>query len=99
MSELNYEILEKRIHDWAVRQPKMQAGLVVGSRARQDYTMDEWSDLDLILFAHAREELASDGSWLEQFGEVWVSWLNINLNAALVNRKPFRVAALVDTQP
>jgi aminoglycoside 6-adenylyltransferase len=78
MSELNYEILEKRIHDWAVRQPKMQAGLVVGSRARQDHTMDEWSDLDLILFTHAREELASDGGWLEQFGEVWVSWLSIN---------------------
>lgn len=78
MSELSYEILENRIHDWAIRQPKMQAGLVVGSRARQGHTMDEWSDLDLILFTYGREALASDGSWLEQFGEVWVSWLNIN---------------------
>lgn len=78
MSELSYEILEKRIHDWGIRQAKMQAGLVVGSRARQDHTVDEWSDLDLILFARDREELAFDGSWLEHFGEVWVSWLDIN---------------------
>lgn len=78
MSKLTYKILENRIRDWAVGLPQMQAGLVVGSRARQDHTMDEWSDLDLILFTYDRDVLASEGSWLEKFGEVWISWLNIN---------------------
>ena len=78
MSKHTYEELENAILDWSYSHPDVRAGLVVGSRARQDHPADEWSDLDLILFTLDPAGLASDGSWLEKFGDVWVSWLSIN---------------------
>ena len=43
--------LENRVVTWAESQPSIRAILVVGSRARRDFPADEWSDLDLMIFA------------------------------------------------
>lgn len=51
----------------------IQAVLLVGSRAREDHAADEWSDVDLILFADDIEVYVSQDGWLASFGEVLAS--------------------------
>lgn len=43
--------LENRVGEWAESQSNIRAILVIGSRARRDFPADEWSDLDLAIFA------------------------------------------------
>jgi aminoglycoside 6-adenylyltransferase len=45
---------------------------VIGSRARQDHPADEWSDLDMIVFADDFGPYLANADWLNTFGEVWV---------------------------
>jgi hypothetical protein len=44
---------EQRITSWAETQPDVRAILVVGSRARRDRPVDEWADLDTMVFCMA----------------------------------------------
>ena len=56
--------LENRIIAWAESQPDIRAILVIGSRARRDLPADEWSDLDLMVFATDSERYLANGDWL-----------------------------------
>ena len=67
---ITYTQLEQDIGDWARTRPDLRAAIVVGSRARADHPADEWSDLDLILFAVNPAIYVSDTDWLAAFGEV-----------------------------
>jgi aminoglycoside 6-adenylyltransferase len=73
LSNISYEILERRILEWAQNQPEILAVLVVGSRARSDPPPDEWSDLDLILFVQEPLHYANDRSWFKRLGETWLA--------------------------
>ena len=72
----DYALLESRIAAWAIANPDLIAGVVVGSRGRAEHPADQWSDLDLVIFSTATEVFIQDGSWLEGFGELWASWLD-----------------------
>lgn len=65
--------LESRVVTWAGSQPNIRAILVVGSRARRDFPADEWSDLDLMVFATDFEGYLDNGDWLDNIGVVWVN--------------------------
>ena len=65
--------LENRVITWAESQPNIRAILVVGSRARRDFLADEWSDLDLMVFATHFESYLAHDDWLDNIGAVWVN--------------------------
>ncbi len=72
----DYTSLESRITAWAAAHPNLVAGVVVGSRGRSDHPADQWSDLDLVIFADEPGKFIQDGTWLEGFGPLWASWLD-----------------------
>lgn len=72
---MNIELLQQRIQSWAERRFDLQAVLVIGSLARGDGTADDWSDLDLCLFAADPSLYAADSSWFRSFGNVWMAAL------------------------
>ena len=69
----SYAQLERDFSAWAETQPAICAALVIGSRARIVHPADEWSDLDLIVFTTDAAAYGSNGDWLGQFGEIWIS--------------------------
>jgi aminoglycoside 6-adenylyltransferase len=62
--------LEQRFADWAWRQAAIQAVIIVGSQARSNHPADEWSDLDLVVFASDAVSYLRDSIWLNTFGVV-----------------------------
>ena len=64
--------IESRIQAWAQSHPALRAVIVVGSRARTEHPADEWSDLDLCLFATDVQQFANS-EFYRAFGEVWLS--------------------------
>ena len=68
-----YADLETRIIAWANVRSGVRGVVVVGSRARQDHSADEWSDLDLILFTDDIALYQEDGRWLDELGRVWIA--------------------------
>ena len=72
----SYAQLEHDFTAWAKTQPAICAALVIGSRARIVHPADEWSDLDLIVFTTDAAAYGSNGDWLGQFGEIWISVVN-----------------------
>lgn len=73
---IDYTSLESRITAWAAAHPDLVAAVVVGSRGRSDHPADQWSDLDLVIFAVEPDQFIQDGSWMESFGPLWASWLD-----------------------
>src|SRR5512139_3147705 len=70
MTPATYARLEQRIRNWSLTQPSIAAIILVGSRARSDHPADEWSDLDLVVFATAAASYLNDAVWLGEFGDV-----------------------------
>jgi aminoglycoside 6-adenylyltransferase len=68
-----YAQIEQRFRAWALTQPLIEAVIVVGSRARSDHPADEWSDLDLVVFAHDASRYFNEAAWLEEFGPVRIA--------------------------
>ena len=64
---------QQQVLQWATHRSDIQAILLIGSLARADHPADEWSDVDLILFADDSEVYAGNGAWLSAFGKVLVS--------------------------
>ena len=65
-----YSQLERQLIAWARTQPAIRAVIVVGSRARSVHPADEWSDLDLVIFASDAAIYLRDAVWLSTFGTV-----------------------------
>jgi aminoglycoside 6-adenylyltransferase len=57
---------------WARDEPNVRVVVLDGSLARDDGSIDEWSDLDLQLYVNDPAPLLEQRSWYEQFGEVLV---------------------------
>lgn len=70
-----YRELERKIQAWADNELQVRALVVIGSYAREKHTADRWSDLDLILFVSDAQSFTGDGTWLNRFGEIWLSLL------------------------
>lgn len=66
-----HEWLDKIVH-WARGQGPIRAVVITGSLARNDGTVDEWSDLDLQIIASDFAQYLYDDSWLDALGEVWI---------------------------
>jgi aminoglycoside 6-adenylyltransferase len=64
--------LENRVIAWAESQPDIRAILVIGSRARRDFPADEWSDLDLMVFATDLKKYLANDDWLDDTEETWL---------------------------
>ena len=61
---LNYDVLIQRIINWAESNPYVRAALILGSRARTDHPADEWSDLDVLVFASNPDQFIHSSDWL-----------------------------------
>jgi len=66
-----HEYLDK-IVAWASREEPIRAVVVTGSLARDDGSVDEWSDLDVQIIASDFAAYIRDDSWLDALGEVWI---------------------------
>jgi aminoglycoside 6-adenylyltransferase len=62
--------LEQLFAEWSLTQQPIVAVIVVGSRARSDHPADDWSDLDLVVFAGDTASYLHDPAWLNAFGTV-----------------------------
>jgi len=73
--DLGYAALITRFVRWAESQPDIRGALMIGSRARQDHRADEWSDLDIVLFAVDPQVYINSADWVEQVGEPCLSFV------------------------
>ncbi|MVO85189.1 aminoglycoside adenylyltransferase [Streptomyces sp. p1417] len=61
-----------RVSAWARSRPDVRAVLRTGSRARDDGTVDAFSDHDIELYTTDVARYEDDGTWVEEFGPVVV---------------------------
>lgn len=69
-----YESFEKDFTLWAKKTDDIRAAFVVGSRSRVDHPADEWSDLDIILYARNSNYYLNNTDWLKDLGNIWVTF-------------------------
>jgi aminoglycoside 6-adenylyltransferase len=81
------DLIEAAVADWAASREDVRGALVVGSRARADAPADRWSDLDVVLFVDEPERLAQDASWVEEFGDPVLTFLEPTAVGARVERR------------
>lgn len=60
---------------WADARPDVRGVLLVGSQARIESAADEYSDVDVVLFADEPAALLGETSWQRTFGEPLLSFL------------------------
>ncbi len=70
-----YRKIERQAGAWAAARPDVQGVLAVGSRARTDRPADEYSDLDLTLFADDPDSLIDSEEWLHEIGPMMLSFV------------------------
>lgn len=69
-----YEQLIDRFVAWVETEDNIRAAMVIGSRARTDHPADQWSDLDVLIFAIDPEPY-QNVEWLRHVGTSWLSFL------------------------
>ncbi len=62
----------KNVIHWAKEQPEIRSIILVGSQARRDQPADEWSDIDLQVFATDPAPFLTSNDWLSILGTVWL---------------------------
>lgn len=72
---LTYEQLTQSFLAWAQNEPAIRAAAIIGSQARSDHPADQWSDLDVMVFASDVEPFSADGRWAGQIAPVWLSFV------------------------
>jgi aminoglycoside 6-adenylyltransferase len=70
---ITYQGLEDAISLWAREQPDVRAVLVIGSRAQEHSTVDQYSDLDLVVYTSRPISYDRTADWLSTFGEIWLA--------------------------
>ncbi len=71
-----YREIIRKFTAWAEEQHNIRAAMVVGSRARtSDNPADEWSDLDIAVFADNPKAFLSDCEWIKETGKYWLTFL------------------------
>lgn len=70
---------------------------MLGSRARRELPADAWSDTDLVAFSTDAERWLGSGSWLDELGDVVMTFTEVTgLNGILERRVLFADATDVD---
>lgn len=72
---LTYDTLIDRLTQWADATPDIRAALILGSRARIDHPADEWSDLDVLVFAHHPEQFIQSAEWATALAPAWLTFI------------------------
>jgi aminoglycoside 6-adenylyltransferase len=72
---VSFEDVERRFTRWAEARPDVRAACVLGSQARRDKPADEWSDLDIVVFADDAERLLRSMDWIREMGEPAITFL------------------------
>ena len=72
---LTYETLIDRITDWADITSDVRAALILGSRARKNHPADEWSDLDVLVFACNPDQFVQSGAWATALAPTWLTFI------------------------
>ena len=62
----------ERVKQWASKHDSIRALVATGSLARDDGTVDEYSDLDVQVIATDIKRFTIDDSWLDTIGDVWI---------------------------
>ena len=70
-----YEQLMEKFIQWAQTEENIRAAVVIGSRARLDHPADEWSDLDILIFAYDPEPYLTTSNWLHHIGSPWLTFI------------------------
>lgn len=58
------------LRTWAHRERNIQCVLILGSQVRKEFGGDEWSDLDVLLFADDPDVFIQTDTWVACFGEI-----------------------------
>ena len=69
-----YEHLIDNFVAWAETEDNIRAAMVIGSRARTDHPADQWSDLDVLIFAEDPQPY-QEADWLYHVGTPWLTFL------------------------
>jgi aminoglycoside 6-adenylyltransferase len=69
---MQHEQVLAAVVQWAEAEPNVRVVVLDGSLARRDGSVDQWSDLDLQLYAVDPAPLLELRAWYAQFGEVLV---------------------------
>jgi aminoglycoside 6-adenylyltransferase len=72
---LTYADLIDRITAWAANTIDVRAAMILGSRARSDHPADEWSDLDVLVFAHRSEQFIQTADWATTLAPHWLTFI------------------------
>lgn len=83
----SYDELVARLEAWAAAEANIRAVVVIGSRARADHPADEWSDLDLLLFADDPAPYWEDGAWLRHLGSPLLSFVEPTSDRRTIERR------------
>ncbi|MBI9046656.1 MAG: aminoglycoside 6-adenylyltransferase [Anaerolineaceae bacterium] len=70
-----YMKLTENFTQWAQTEDNIRAAIIIGSRARFDHPADDWSDLDIVIFAQEPEIYLNNSKWLSTFGSPWLSFV------------------------
>ena len=72
---MTFDELERRFVAWARGRDDVRAAAVLGSRARTELPADDWSDLDLVVFATDPGRLLDDADWPGELGDVRLTFV------------------------
>ena len=53
----------------------VRSAVVIGSRGRDDVEADEWSDLDIVIFADDIDYFLSEERWLDDIADHWLTFV------------------------
>ncbi len=70
-----YDSITDRFIKFGEESDHVRSAVVIGSRGREDIEADEWSDLDIVIFAEDVDLFLSNEGWLENLGEYWLTFL------------------------
>jgi aminoglycoside 6-adenylyltransferase len=82
-----YEQLADRFVKWAQTEQAIRMAFVVGSRARVDHPVDEWSDLDIVFVATDVRPYLSTVGWIENIGNPWLMFVEESGSGLLMERR------------
>ena len=70
-----YKDLEDKFLVWANRSSDIRGAIVVGTRAQKEPHIDEWADLDIVIYTTNPDPLIGSSEWLTNFGEPVLSYI------------------------
>lgn len=70
----DYDRFEMDLEAWANDRSDIRAVIIFGSRARSDRPADVWSDIDVVLVTSEADRYQAETAWLEQLGDVWLTF-------------------------